>query len=511
MDIKKTGCLLLLSTVILLAGNTLSYSIEDHDEHDELFKTVELKDGKVLSITDCVSLAYKNSPKIRRKKYELDVAKSNVGLAKSRFFPVFNAGVGIGFDRNSNHIYYDKRFRDLPAVGVSLNQLIWDFGKSTSFIKMEEFYKIGAEYEFMDILCYTLFDIKAKYYELLRAKALFNSAKNDVEMNEQFVKLAHNKGSADLANATINLSQSKIKFIEAENNLYNAKYNLSNEMYIDNQPNYDIESTPTFTYNDSYKYGTKNYEKDPFSPYKFPFEIKDAPEIAYKNSPDLQVLISTRKAMEQALKYVKRTYMPELTADVGYSYNNSKNTDEKIHNHGLHVGVNLSTSINLMELRHSIKGADAQLNIADNEIKLFKKDLYYELQRAFNNVDRAKKQIPTAKTEVEQALKTFNIVIDEYEKDIGDVDYTMLQDARKDYILALNHYINSVYDYNIALIQVEMAMHYHLVDIHHKSEHALHYHSSELLEHLNKVLDCDEKEVKKTTSKKSKKKAKSSK
>jgi hypothetical protein len=40
-----------------------------------------------------------------------------------------------------------------------------------------------------------------------------------------------------------------------------------------------------------------------------------------------------------------------------------------------------------------------------------------------------------------------------------------------------------------------MAMHYHLVDIHHKSEHAMHYHSAELIEHLNKVLGCDEKEV----------------
>ena len=39
------------------------------------------------------------------------------------------------------------------------------------------------------------------------------------------------------------------------------------------------------------------------------------------------LLISTKKAMGQALKYVKRTYMPSLTADIGYGYNNSKNTD----------------------------------------------------------------------------------------------------------------------------------------------------------------------------------------
>ena len=495
MDIKKKTLSLLLATVILLAGNTFSFGIEDHNEHDELFRNVELHDGIVLDIADCVSLAYKNSPKIRRKKYELDIAKSNVGIAKSRFFPVFGAGVGLNFERNTNGIYYDKRYRDLPSVGVTLNQLIWDFGKSTAYIKMEDFYKIAAEYEFMDSLCYTLFDIKAKYYNLLKAKALYNSAKNDIDINEKFVELAKTKGRADIANAEINLSQSKIKFLEAESSLNNARYDLSNQMYIDSQPDFDIKSTPTFTYNDNYKYGTKNYEKIAFEPYKFPFEIKNAREIAYENSPDLQVLISTRKAMEQSLKYVKRAYLPELSADLGYGYNNSKITGEKVSNNNFRVGVNLSTSVNLMELRHSIKGADAQLNLADNEIDLFKKDLYYELQRAFNNVDKTKKQIPTAKLEVNQALETFNIVIDQYKKGIGDIDYTALQDARKDYILALNHYIESVYNYNISLIQVEMAMHYHLIDIHHKSEHAMQYHSSELIEHLNKVLDCNEKEV----------------
>ena len=39
-------------------------------------------------------------------------------------------------------------------------------------------------------------------------------------------------------------------------------------------------------------------------------------------------------------------------------------------------------------------------------------------------------------------------------------------------------------------------MHYHIVDIHHKSNHAVHYHSEELIKHLNEALGCDEWEVK---------------
>ena len=487
MNMKKIVTLLMLMFFIL-TGATETLAIDD--DEDVLFNPVEIHNGMVLNIIDCVALAFKNSPKIRRKKYELDLAKSNVGIAKSQFFPVISAGIGFYNENNSDSIYYDRHYRDLPSVGVAINQLIWNFGKTTAYIKMEEFYKIGAEYEFVDSLCNTLFDVKAKYYNLLKAKALLNVAKNNIVINQKFIELSKGKGKADVATAELNLSEAKIKFIEAENTFNNAKFDLSNAMYLEYQPEYEIKNTPTFTYNDDYAYGSTMVESAPFLPYVFPFKIEDAADIAYKNSPDLQVLISTKNAMEQSLKYVKRTYLPNLTANAGYGYNNSNFT----HNNSLRVGVNLETNVNLMELKHSIKGADAQLNIADNEVDLFKKDLYYELQRAFNNVERAKKQVPTAKFEVEQALNNLSIVESKYKT--NELNYVALQDARKDYINALESYIESVYNYNIALIQVEMAMHYHLIDIHHKSEHAIHYHSEELLEHLNKVLGCDQKETK---------------
>ena len=489
MSIKKVLCSALV-IAFLLTGN-IAVAIHEHDEGELILRpAVEIKDGTLLSIIDCVSMAIKNSPKIKRKKYELDIAKSNLGIAKSQYFPAISAGVGFNYQRNSDGIYYDKRYRDLPAVGASVSQLIYNFGKATAYIKMEEFNKIAAEYEFMDSLCYTLFDIKAKYYNLLQAKALLNVAKNNVDINEKFLQIAKTKTEPDISTAELNLSEAKIKYIEAENNYNNAKYDLSNAMYIDSQPNYDIENTPTFTYNDDFAYGTKQHvEVKPFEPYIFPFKMSDTLDIAYKNSPDLQVLINTKKAMEQSLKYVKRTYLPDLTADVGYGLNHTNFTN----NNSLTVGVNLTTNVNIMELKHSIKGADAQLSIAENEINLFKKDLSYEILRAFNNVDRAKKQVPTAKTEVEQALRNLEIVEKKYRSNV--LNYVAIQDARKDYIRALDSYIQSVYNYNIALIQVEMALHYHLVDIHHKSEHAVHYHDSDLVEHLIKALQCDEKDV----------------
>lgn len=490
MDMKKIVCFAFLVLLLMLTGN-ITLAVEDDDE---LFQPIEIKDGITISVLDCVASAFKNSPKIRKQKYNLDIAKSNLGIARSQYFPVINAGAGFYNENNSDNIYYNSHYRELPTVGLTVNKLVWNFGKTTAYIKMEEFYKIGAEYEFMDSLCSTLFDVKAKYYALLKAKALLQVAQNNVEISEHILKLA--KKNPDLATAKIHLSEAKIQLIDSTNTYKNAKIDLDNAMFLDNQPDYTIKNTPTFNFNNDFAYKKKFNSIANFNPQTFNFPMSEAVQIAYENSPDLNVLISTKKAMEQSLLFIKRTYFPDLTANAGYNFYNTNQTSDN----SFHVGVNLNSSVNLMELKHSIKGANAQVNLADNEITLFKKDLYYEVKRAFNNIEKYEQEIPTAQTEVLQALDNFEIVENKYNS--GEVNYIALQEAKKNYIFAITEYINSLYNYNIALIQVEMAMHYHIVDIHHKSEHAMKYHSEELIEHLNKVLGCDEHETKRIKTKK---------
>lgn len=480
---KRTLAALLISVALLGGINTRTIAHSVHDEHSDLFKTVVVKDGTDLDIVKCVALAFKNSPNIKRKKYQLDMAKSNVGRAKSAFFPVIGAGVGFYNENNSNTDVFSRHYRELPNVAVSVNQLVFDFGKSIANIKMEEFYKIGAEYEFMDSLCSTLFAVKERYYDVLKAQALVTIAEDNVAICKKYLKTA--KGAPDKTTAQFQLSRALFELAYAKTNLKNAKVSLSNAMFIDNTPGYNIVNTKTFDYNHDYGYVSQKIPPK-FEPQKFDFKRENAVDIAYASSPDLRVLESTRSAMEQALKYVKRTYLPELSANVGYGYNNSN----EFSNNSLQVGVNLSTSVNLMELKHSIKGADAQLKLADNEITLFKKDLYFEVQRAFNNVEFATDDVPYAQATAVKALENINTVEKLYNS--GELNYVALQDARKDYITAMQSYITSLDFYNKSLIQLEEAMHYHLVDIHHKTQHAMIKHSDELIEHLNEALDCDE-------------------
>ena len=170
-----------LILVLLLLSHNTSFAIEDCgcEHHHHLEAAVEVKDGSLLNIKDCIAIGLKNSPVIKEYAHRLEIAKSNVGVAKSAYFPEFGVGAGYRQEFNSNKEEFIRNYRELPSVGVRLNKMIWDFGKTTANIKMEEFLKIAAEYEFLDIVCQTVFSIKTYYYNLLKAKSEYEIQKTD--------------------------------------------------------------------------------------------------------------------------------------------------------------------------------------------------------------------------------------------------------------------------------------------------------------------------------------------
>ena len=503
---------IIITLAILIISNFSIEALSHNDTHCDCCTChsgsnlpKEIKDGTVLTIQDCISIGLKNSPVIKKRKYELDIAKSNVGIAKSVYFPKLSAGVGYGQVHNSNKSEFHSLYRELPNVGVSLRQMIWDFGRSNANIKMEEFYKIGAEYEFMDSVCSTVFDIKTKYYKVLRAKSILDSKKANLDVNAKIIEdmntmIKSGKAErADLLNAQTEHLRIKNELIEAEDELKNAKEDLNNSMYYVDAPKYLISETQTY----------KDETRKEYNPYKFVsytkspqtlkiqtskyhnisvhpnFTYDEAVSLAYKNSPDLKVLEATKNAMEQALLVVKRSYYPELSAQVGYG----RLSTNHFNNNELSIGVDLTVELNGMELKYGLSGARAQVNLASTEIDKYKEDLYFVVRKALNNVNRTKEQIPVSKQQLDTATKSLNLTFDRYKQ--NKMNQLELVHARNAYASAMETYVDSLYSYNIALIDLEISMHYHLIDIHDRAEHAMKYHDKEIIEKFNQIMDCD--------------------
>ncbi len=444
-------------------------------------KKALIEKGAKLNMSDCIQIALDNSPYVRQAAYNYKIAKNDVSLAKTSYFPTISVGTGYYYTgTSSNRRQMGNMDNKYYSLTTNLNQLIWNFGKTSAQIKMQKFNKIAALYTFDNTVLDTIFDVKTNYYGVLAAKATMDINRANVQINErnyQRTKAYFNEGirsKIDLVNAEVNLSDSKITLVNSVQAYQNALVKLNNSMYVAHAPSYEISTTETFNFKSNEipvnlekisekrdlskpPEGVSNatlttkveklavMENYKFKPFEYTFE--QCEEIAEKNSPSLKAYTATLEAMKQALLYIKREYYPEITGSVGYGYRDSYNTNS------LNASIGLQSSVNIAGKKFEIDNGKLQVQLAENDIELAKQNIYFDVQDAYINMIQLEKQIPLMEVKVKQTRENFELADGRYGVGLGD--YIQLQDAKVNYNNAQNTYVQAVYNYNVARANLE--------------------------------------------------------
>lgn len=437
--------------------------------------------GMVLSLDDCIEIALKNSPAVKKSRYNWQLSKTDVALAKSAYFPTIGAGAGGNYSnshtntRNTTNNYY--------SAEASVSQLIWNFGKTNSRIRMQKFNQIASEFNFDNTVLATIYTVRNNYYAVLAAKAAMDVNRANVQINErnyQRTKAYFDEGiksKIDLVNAEVYLSDSKVALVQSVKTYRNAIVKLNNSMYIAYAPDYEIKSTETFNFkrNEIPVNLTKISEKRDLSELPanvenatltssveklnvienydfkpFPYTFEEAVDIAVKNRPDLKAYENTLKAMKQSLLYIKRDYYPEITGTAGYGYRTTLDSNS------YNLGIAVKSSVNIWGKKSEIDAGKIQVKLAQNEIDLLKQNIYFEVQSAYIDMVQLEKQIPLLAVKVRQTLENLELADGRYFVGIGD--YIELQDAKVNYNNAQQAYVEAVYNYNVARANLEEAI-----------------------------------------------------
>ncbi|MBD5402199.1 TolC family protein [bacterium] len=441
---------------------------------------IKVEQGSILSLNDCISIALNNNPAIKNARYNYGISKTNVGVARSEFFPTI--GVGTGYNLSDTSSKKVSGSSNAYSVEATLNQLIWNFGRTNAHIKMQKFYLIADEYLFDNTVRETTFAVKQKYYEVLAARATVLINKAYVEINErnyQRTKAYYDEGiksKIDLVNAEVTLSDSKISLIKSENAYKNSLVNLNNAMYLSNAPTYSIAGTEGFNIQDNVapvdlahitkpsedetshlpvsvndaKLVTSVEKLEVLTDYKvseFPYTFEECMNMAYKNRADLKAYNSTLDAVKENLVYVKRNYYPSISANAGYGFRDTNSTNS------FNVGLNLSSSLNIMNQKYRVDAAKYQVDIAENSLNQLNQDIYFQVQNAYINMIELEKQIPLLAVKVRQTLENYELAEGRYYVGLGD--YIQLQDAKVNYNNAQCSYIETIYKYNVARADLE--------------------------------------------------------
>ena len=446
------------------------------------------------SLEDCLNIALKSDPNIKISTTQKDIASSQVGLAKSDYFPNLTAGTGLtsqhnkntghgggfynqGGSTSSNNTYYQ--------LNLGVNQLIWNFGKTTARINMQKYNEESVSYDLENTILNTVYRVKMAYFVALAALANQDVYERSVRINKlnyERTKALFEEGlksKIDVVNAHVYLTDAEISLVNAQGEYEKAIINLNNAMYYPDAPIYSLKNTESFNFqkpklstnevNVSYQpkdnnqdveqaaFLTSGIEKqDIFQDYKFKpliLPVDEAIENAYKNRPDLKSLMMVEKVQEESLKAIKRNYAPVVSASAGYNFR--KNSD--VANTGFNVGAYIDLpTINFMGIKHNVSQGKSYLKMAKENTELAKKNIFFEVKTNYTNMVVLQRKIPLMAQKVQQTLENFELADGRYTVGLGN--FIELQQAQTNYNNAQLALVQAVFDYNVAKEQFQKSM-----------------------------------------------------
>lgn len=432
-----------------------------------------------LSIDECVNYAMEHNPNLAVALQQIKAAESGVGQQKASFAPRLTARVSYNHLAN-NGTRVANTHNDSVGFNAGISQLIWDFGKTTARINMAKYDLQSVQFDYEYDILNVVYNVKMNYYNVLRSLANLDIYEQNVRINTlnfERTKAMFDEGlksKIDVVNAEVNLADSKIQLVDAQNNLITNVLALKNSMYYSEPKDFIVQNTESFGFlKADYKKKMQSVDEIKSSEISFkknddglimltsgiehndiiqdyqisPLKLnrQEAVDKALENRPDLKSNRMLVKVQEEALKAIKKSYAPELTADLTWGYTKNEST----YTSPLQIGASMGLgSINPVGIHYQIKEGEAYLDIANHNINLAKSDIYWEVQENYINMRQLERKIPLMSQKVKASLENFELADGRYS--VGLNNYVELQDALANYNNAQLSFVQAVFDYNVA-------------------------------------------------------------
>ena len=432
-----------------------------------------------MSLEECVNYAIEHNPNLAIGLQQIKAAESGIGIQKASFAPRLTARVNYNHLANSGSRIANTH-TDSIGFNAGISQLIWDFGKTIARINMAKYDTKSAQYDYDYDILNIVYNVKMNYYNVLRSLANLDIYEQNVRINTlnyERTKAMFDEGlksKIDVVNAEVNLADSKIQLVDAQNNLATNVLSLKNSMYYSEPENFIVQNTESFGFLkadykkkiqslDEIKSSDSSFKKNEdglimltsgiehndiiqdyeLSPYKL--TRQEAVDKALENRPDLKSNKMLAKVQEESLKAIKRSYAPDITADLTWGY--TKN--EATYSSPLQVGASMGLgSINPVSIHYQIKEGEAYLDIANHNVNIAKQDIYWEVQENYINMRQLERKIPLMSQKVKASLENFELADGRYS--VGLNNYVELQDALANYNNSQLNFVQAVFEYNVA-------------------------------------------------------------
>lgn len=190
-----------------------------------------------LTLQDAERIALQNHPQIQAATFEAAVATAQTQAARSSYYPQANGSLtGVVAEHNSriaagglnNPIIFDRY-----ANGVTLGQLITDFGRTHELVKSSNLHAKAMQENITTTRADVLLQVTAAYFGVLKSQAVLQVAQETVNARkavaDQVEAMAKQqlKSGLDASFANVDLAQAELLLIQAQNDLEASMAQLS--------------------------------------------------------------------------------------------------------------------------------------------------------------------------------------------------------------------------------------------------------------------------------------------
>lgn len=197
-----------------IAKSYLSYVIGVEKEVEPIDEFA-FNEEEELNLKELIDIGLQNRPELKAFNYQYMMAKENVKVAKSEYFPQIS--FGSGYERNYDDDFnYGKNW----FVGVELKLSLFDGGAKKSKLVQAKADETSSYYMFLDLKKKIEVEIKEAYLKMKSAREGVKLALLEIEEakeNQRVVSKRYEEGlatitellDADLTNLASNLSKEK--------------------------------------------------------------------------------------------------------------------------------------------------------------------------------------------------------------------------------------------------------------------------------------------------------------
>lgn len=173
-----------------------------------------------ITLKESILFAFDRDPSVGRQAAQLGIGQAQIDEAKSAWMPQISLNGSTGHSRTTDS---SGSLNNSAAWGLSLTQLVYDFGKTNSAIDQSKAQRDSYRYQLMSTLSEVAEKTALSYVEVQRYTALVEAAQDNISALQNVQQMAKLRADAGLSSTSDELqTQTRVAGMRATLEQYRA-------------------------------------------------------------------------------------------------------------------------------------------------------------------------------------------------------------------------------------------------------------------------------------------------